>query len=124
MSASRRLRRQKEGKLQLFLDEKKFLQNFHQISSLGLGKDYDPLENVLGKKPTSEKQKVFNLFAKIMMAKSTKDLEDVTIDEVISCWDAKEEFAQLFEGRKADSYMETAREKCKVCKTQRKRRVL
>ena len=106
------------------LDEKSLLQAFKKARNLGMGVKYDSLSAVLGKKLKKDDRNKFAVFRKIMMAETAKDLEGLTINDVLDCWDKADDFGAVFDGDKAGDTFHVALNKFNDYRTLRKRRVL
>lgn len=106
------------------LDEKSLLQAFKKARNLGMGVKYDSLSAVLGKKLKKDDRNKFAVFRKIMMAETAKDLEGLTINDILDCWDKADDFGAVFDGDKAGDTFHVALNKFNDYRTLRKRRVL
>ncbi len=106
------------------LDSMKFLQMFKNSQNLGIGKEYDPLKAAFAGSLAPDRQKTFDVFRRVMMAKSTKDLDGLTVEDLMDCWISKADFEGIFERKGADFYLDPAQKNFENYRTLRKRRVL
>lgn len=112
--------------MQLFLDSEKFLQNFRQAKDYGRGEDFcwqDRLCHGRGLKSPEDK-KAYETFYAVMAAETPRDLDGISLDDLLDCWYRRDDFEAAFQENCAQKWLEPFGRKFEEARTRRRRRVL
>ena len=66
----------------------------------------------------------FFTLKRVMVARSSDELSDISLEQLISCFEIQPRFVEFFEDERAAHYEGLVKERIKNLQTQRKRRVL
>lgn len=80
--------------MELFLDIKKFQRRFTKAHEVP--RTDDPFFGL----PESVDRKEFSRFYRVMAAENMEELNDISLDELVSMWGESYKFSQYFEGGK------------------------
>jgi len=71
-----------------------------------------------------EAEEAFPMLVKIMRAKEAVELEDMSVEDILLCFQYVNVFEEYFMGKKAGDYFSDIEKNMAVLKTARKRRIL
>lgn len=87
-----------------------------------LDKQLDGLE--LDEEEKAIKKAAFYNLSRVMRAKSSSEIEDLSVEDILDCFMCQSIFAEVYEGDKAPHYFGTIQDSWPKIRTARKRRVL
>ena len=104
----------------------KYLKNLGKLMDFGVGDNFDPTKQLCqGRGLRNDKEKkLFQVFCQIMKAATVEELEGISIEQILECWERRKDFENIFERKTYPNWLKPFGEKIEEVRSVRPRRVL